>query len=169
MASGPSAGELPKFWLTYSCNHGAQRAVPGTLPGTSLQLLSGEGFYLFINFPSAEHLRRSQHISCEHLSQLQFICTALFILHVETRGGLDLWVGLFSLISPPPPTLVSSQTSGFCPSAMGWALLSSCSACAQWPQVGCLNSAPIFWMLFIFLTVSAIHIHGVIISWHPLI
>lgn len=127
MASGPSAGELPKFWLTYSCNHGAQRAVPGTLPGTSLQLLSGEGFYLFINFPSAEHLRRSQHISCEHLSQLQFICTALFILHVETRGGLDLWVGLFSLISPPPPLWSHHRPLG--------------SALLQWDEHSCPHAA----------------------------
>ena len=70
MASGLTAGEWSQFWSAYSCNHGAQHAVLGTLLGTGLQLLSGEGFYLFINFPSEEHLRRSQHISREQLSEL---------------------------------------------------------------------------------------------------
>ena len=35
VAAGPCAGAQPRFWLAYSCNRGAQCAVPGILLATS--------------------------------------------------------------------------------------------------------------------------------------
>lgn len=62
-ASGLSAVEGSKLWPVHICSHGARCAVMGTLLDSSLRLPSGEGFYLFINFPSEKRLGRSQYIS----------------------------------------------------------------------------------------------------------